>query len=119
MKWVCGYMYCDVCGNWANACKCGVVRGGGKTQAMLSLGVPMMLANGVVKPAMVGETKNAGCASALSHARDTRVGEGVQTCNDGVCSSETHTTTHTDDATTCEHDTCDGVRWLHEPEATK
>ena len=58
------------------------------------------------------QTKKVGGGSALSHARDSH----------GVCdtpdakththtsdaSSRTHTNTHTDDATHCKHDTCDG-----------
>ena len=57
-------------------------------------------------------TKKVGMGSALSHACDSQ----------GVCdtpagqdarrlpanTSETHTNTHTDDATHCKHDTCDG-----------
>ena len=81
----------------------------------------------------VSETKKAGCVSgdvqsssrsAISHANDVRVGQaaradarGQTAARDGVCNSDTHTSTHTKDAKTCNCDTCDGCRWLHEPDA--
>lgn len=95
-------------------------RGGGKTQAMRETGVPMMLANGGV----VNATKKAGRWSAISHARELHappVHPGAThdhaSKNPVHPGDETHTTTHTDDATTCNCVTCNGCRRLQEPEA--
>lgn len=57
------------------------------------------------------EEKGRAVVGSLTHAR----GSGGCERPGGVCSSETHTTTHTDDATACNHDTCNDERWLHEP----
>jgi len=94
-------------------------RGGGKTQAMRETGVPMMLANGGV----VNATKKAGRWSAISHARESHAGPGRNAHAgqgaDAGPGSETHTTTHTRYATACDCVTCNGCRWLHEPEARR
>jgi len=93
-----------------------------------SQGVCVQLPVGVVRDD-VSETKKAGVMgsrSAISHARELHthpVHPGAThdhaTANPVHPGGDTHTNTHTDDATHCDCVTCNGCRWLHEPEARR